>query len=771
MALISTQAWGSSKLTEPLDHPDYGVLDPDVSCDADAALTVSVVLCTYTTSRWAQLGAAVASLREQTHAADEIIVVVDHNDELFAAAQDGLRGVTVIANIYTQGLSGARNSGVAAASGSVVAFLDDDAVAEQGWLEQLLKNYRDPRVLGVGGAIEPLRQAQASWFPEEFGWVLGCSYRGLPTAPEAVRNLIGCNMSFRRPVFGRIGGFSTDLGRVGSYPAGCEETEFCIRLQQQLEGQVLYDPGARVKHEVPAKRSTLRYFVSRCYAEGVSKARVSQAVGTRDGLAAERSYTLQTLPQGLLREGSRAVYKGDPAALMRAGSIVIGFCATAAGYLRGSLSTWLSRERLPRERQVEEHKPSFTPTRIVELELGEPLGDLAGTDAATGVRYTRALALVRLDGQPLGLLEIELGEQGVNAAELASLLDARFGSVRTMGNPARSVKSPGEPKPRELSARHQPFVSVIVATHNRTQSLATCLESLAQLDYPNYEIIVVDNAPSSDATRELIQQTYPAVRYVREATPGLAVAHNRGLLEATGSVVAFTDDDVRADRLWLAKLVEGFELGENVGCVTGMIVAAELETPAQAWFEQHGGFNKGFEVKLFNLSDHKPDQLLYPYTAGVFGTGASMAFTRAALAEIGGFDPALGAGSKGVGGDDLAAFFDVVAHGYTLVYQPAAIVHHWHRRDYEGLQKQVYGYGVGLTAFLTKVIVEKPQRLLEIVPLIPRAVSYVLSPKSPKNAKKRADYPGELSRLERRGMIYGPLAYVKSLWSVRHTAR
>jgi len=768
--LISTHPW-PSKLTEPLDY----VAD-DVSRDADAALPVSVIICAYTTSRWTQLNAAVASLKRQTHTA-EIIVVIDHNDELLAAAHNGLRGVTVIPNTYTKGLSGARNAGVAAAEGSVIAFLDDDAVAEPGWLEQLLKNYRNPYVLGAGGVIEPLWETQADWFPEEFGWVLGCSYRGMPTAPEPVRNLIGCNMSFRREVFSRIGGFSTELGRVGSYPAGCEETEFCIRLQQQLEGDVIYDPAARVKHEVPSQRLTLRYFFTRCYAEGVSKARVSQAVGARDSLASERTYTLQTLPQGLAREVSRAVAEGDSAALRRASSIILGFCVTATGYLRGRLGTWASRELAPAR---EEPEPPL-PARVVELDLGKPLPDLSSTGAATGARYTRAVALVRRDDQPLGLLEIDLGKHGVSATELTHLLDASFGAVQAVSNPPVSrpeltseAAAPieGGPKPESHSVpsvSQKPFVSVVVATHNRTQGLATCLESLTQQDYPNYEIIVVDNAPSDDATRELVQQTYPAVRYVREPIPGLAVAHNRGLLAATGSVVAFTDDDVRVDRLWLTKLVEGFELGENVGCVTGMIVPAELETPAQVWLEQYGGFNKGFKARLFNLSDHKPDSPLYPYTAGVFGSGANMAFTRAAFTEMGGFDPALGAGSKGVGGDDLAAFFDVVARGYTLVYQPAAIVHHWHRRDYRGLQKQAYGYGVGLTAFLTKVIVEKPQRLFEIVPLIPRAINYVLNPNSSKNVKKRADYPRELGRLELRGMLYGPLAYAKSLWSIRWT--
>ncbi|CAA9588984.1 MAG: hypothetical protein AVDCRST_MAG86-4287 [uncultured Truepera sp.] len=744
-------------------------------CDV-SKLTVSVVICAYTSSRWAQLQAAVASLTKQTRPADEIVVVIDHNETLFREAHTALHGARVLENSHAQGLSGARNSGVAVAEGSVIAFIDDDAVAEPDWLEQLLKNYWNPQVLGVGGGIGPLWPARkATWFPAEFLWVLGCSYVGMPTTTGPVRNLIGCNMSFRRSVFNRIGGFSTELGRLGNYPAGCEETELCIRLSQQLPGHLLYDPQAQVSHEVTNKRLTFNYFITRCYAEGLSKARVSRAVGAADGLTSERTYTLQTLPRGVVREGMSALRERNPAGLTRAGSIVIGFCATAVGYLKGLVVAPVARKRL------DDSLPPFSPARVVELNIDEPLPDIANIDAETGATYTRAFALVRSKGRPLDLIEIELGEKGVAASDLATLLDGRFASsvhstpedvtasstLRSATLRSAVLDSKGSAMTPENDAQ-KPFVSVIIATHNRTQGLATCLESLGRQNYPNFEIIVVDNAPDTDETFRFMQRyTAQQVRYVREDTPGLARAHNRGLIDAKGSVVAFTDDDVRVDPHWLGHLVESFDLTTNVGCVTGMIVPAEMETSAQAWLEQYGGFSKGFRVKFFNLTNHRPKDPLYPYTAGVFGSGANMAFTREALGAIGGFDPALGAGSKGVGGDDLAAFFDVVASGYTLVYQPAAVVHHWHHREYGALQRQAYGYGVGLTAFLTRVILNQPKRLLEIAPLVPRAVIYALSPASPKNTKKRTDYPRELSTLERRGMLYGPLAYVKSHLSVR----
>lgn len=741
-----------------------------------AALSVSVVICAYTEARWPQLLAAVDSVAGQTTPAAEVIVVIDHNPTLRRRAQAELPGAKVVENTGVRGLSGARNTGVAAATGSVVAFLDDDAVAEPNWLEQLGLGYGDPRVVGVGGVAEPIWPSrQVGWFPEEFLWVLGCSHLGTPRTNADVRNFIGCNMSFRRSVFDEVGGFRTEIGRVGTYPAGCEETELCIRIKQlRPQGRLLYRPSARVKHHVTASRLTRAYFLQRCFAEGLSKALVSSAVGAKDGLATERAYTLQVLPKGVMRNAKRAFLERDPMGLARAGNILLGLSATAAGYLKGTVLATLSKA----ERKTQASGPDplpFAPRRILEVDIGEPLPDLTATYSDTGTRYTHAYILVRHHSQPLGFIEVELGEGGVRATELAALISRQLGvavpAAAERAQPTLNVRLPNGPQSvaDTTAAAGLPLVSVIIATHNRTHSLAACLASLAGLTYPNYEVIVVDNAPSTSETFDYIRDTLSSarIRYVREDIPGLAVAHNRGLLEARGDIVAFTDDDVRIDRHWLTEIVEGFALAADVGCVTGMIVPAELETPAQAWLEQYGGFNKGFEVSMFNLTDHRPRNPLYPYTAGVFGSGANMAFRRDVLQAIGGFDPALGAGSKGVGGDDLAAFFDVVKHGYTLVYQPAAIVHHWHRRDYEGLRRQAYGYGVGLTAFLTKTVIDQPQRLFDIVPRVPRALVYAFSPTSPKNAKKQADYPGELSRLERRGMLYGPVAYLRSRWSVR----
>ena len=203
-------------------------------------------------------------------------------------------------------------------------------------------------------------------------------------------------------------------------------------------------------------------------------------------------------------------------------------------------------------------------------------------------------------------------------------------------------------------------------------------------------------------------------------------------------------------------------MAENVACVTGMIFPIELQTPAQVWIEQYGGFSKGCTRCVFNLAENRPNNPLYPYTIGACGSGANMAFRTSVLRALGNFDPALGAGSTARGGDDLAAFFGVITAGYTLVYEPAAIVHHRHHRNYDDLRQQMYGYGVGLTAYLTKSLVDKPGLFLDVAIRIPRGLVYALSPRSPKNMRKRVDYPRELTTLERKGMLYGPCAYVRS---------
>jgi len=298
---------------------------------------VSVVLCTYSQDRWDGLVAAVESVQHQTSPPSEIIIVVDHNPGLLERVRCQLQEVVVAENREQPGLSGARNSGVAVAQGELIAFLDDDAIAASDWLVHLTKGYQDAQVLGVGGAIAPMWMGcQPGWFPEEFYWVVGCTYRGLPFTRAPVRNLIGCNMSFRREVLRTLRGFRTEVGRVGTRPLGCEETELCIRaIQHWADGVLLYEPRSQVYHRVPPSRACWRYFCQRCYAEGLSKARVARLAGSKSWLSSELSYSVSTLPKGIARGLVDGFLRLQPAELARAGAIAVGLVVTTAGYLKG----------------------------------------------------------------------------------------------------------------------------------------------------------------------------------------------------------------------------------------------------------------------------------------------------------------------------------------------------------------------------------------------------------------------------------------------------
>lgn len=300
--------------------------------------TMSVVICAYTQDRWDDVAAAVASVRAQRRAPHEIIVVVDHNPDLHSRLRTALPDVIVTRNRQAQGLSGGKNTGVALASGDLVAFLDDDAVAEPDWLTYLAAGYGRDDVVGVGGLTLPAWETRRpAWFPEEFDWTVGCTFTG--REPGRVRNLLGGNASFRREVFDVAGGFPSHIGRstTSRRPLGCEETEFCIRLAQRSPGTTfLFDARAVIHHKVSAARSRFRYFRARCYAEGLSKAQVTRSVGVGDGLAAERSYAVTTLRRGVTR-GVRQALRGDLSGLSRSAAITAGLLSTTAGYAVGTV--------------------------------------------------------------------------------------------------------------------------------------------------------------------------------------------------------------------------------------------------------------------------------------------------------------------------------------------------------------------------------------------------------------------------------------------------
>ncbi|GAA3024897.1 glycosyltransferase [Streptomyces glomeratus] len=304
---------------------------------------ISVVICVYTEDRWEDILAAVASVRAQSLPARETLLVVDHNETLLdrlGREYKEVEEVRVLANAGPRGLSAGRNTGITASHGQIIAFLDDDAVAERDWLRYFASGYEDPRVMAVGGRTMPIWASgrRPAWFPEEFDWVVGCTYKGLPPGRVRVRNVLGGNASFRRTAFEAAGGFATGIGRDGDKrPLGCEETELCIRLSRaRPDAILLIDDRAVIHHRVPAPREHFAYFRTRTYAEGLSKALVARSVGSGKGLESERRYTTRVLPAGVVR-GLRDALLARPGGAGRAGAIVAGVVSAAGGYVLGSV--------------------------------------------------------------------------------------------------------------------------------------------------------------------------------------------------------------------------------------------------------------------------------------------------------------------------------------------------------------------------------------------------------------------------------------------------
>ncbi|MFD3332252.1 glycosyltransferase [Streptomyces sp. NPDC058700] len=403
-----------------------------------------------------------------------------------------------------------------------------------------------------------------------------------------------------------------------------------------------------------------------------------------------------------------------------------------------------------------------------------------GPDLVDGDVY----ALVRVEGRPAATVLGAVADGEDPAEVLAALARARLAEARppTDAEHLAAARPLARPDLRESNRKGQPAprTSVVVATRERPEQLARALDSLLAQDHPDFEVVVVDNAPRTTDTYDLVSRAYAdRVRYVREDTPGLAVAHNTGVAAADGEVLAFTDDDVIADPHWLTALTEPFADDPGLGCVTGLILPARLATPAQVLLESHGGFAKGFAPRLYDPARPPADEPLFPFTAGSFGSGANMAFRAAALRKAGGFDPATGTGTPAKGGDDLYAFVAVLSAGFRLRYTAEALVWHHHRDTWQDLRNQAYGYGAGLTAYLTATLVRRPALLPALLARLPRGLARARTMTAQRgetppdggvpgeHGTHHHPWPRSLSRLERRGMLYGPIGYAKA----RVTAR
>jgi glycosyltransferase involved in cell wall biosynthesis len=418
------------------------------------------------------------------------------------------------------------------------------------------------------------------------------------------------------------------------------------------------------------------------------------------------------------------------------------------------------------------------PARIVTVDVEQPLPDLRPDE-----HYRDAWVVLFRGGVPRSMvvLDLTIGASAVEGRLLELLTQART--------------SPGSVQGSALSDVELPRITVVVPTIVlRIEDLGQCIEALGKLEYPNFEVLLVDNRrvlPNPDPLPTLVQDR-PWLRVLREPRPGVSAARNTGAAAASGEVVAFTDDDVRVDRQWLRAIGTRFALNPRVEAVTGLILPVELETPAQIWFERYyGGFSGertfapvtleadashqwllgGSRVLTREANAIEPRRISV-LAVGGYGAGANIAIRRSTLERIGGFDCALGAGTPSHGGEDLAMLISILWTGGQVGYEPAAFVYHRHRREYAELLKQMDGYGLGFTAMLTSLVRNDPRHLLSILSQLPKIILWKASQLADRIRGRRKsavndqtpvpDYPAVLFRREALAYLRGPRAYFRS---------
>jgi glycosyltransferase involved in cell wall biosynthesis len=698
---------------------------------------ISVVVPTH--NRCDSLVRLLAALGAAEFPADrcEVIVVCDGCADTTVAALSDLATpfrLLVLRQAPARGAANARNLGARHARGKLLLFIDDDIEPLPTLLQahaQLHRGALGDEPLVVVGAPLPVRRSGASfaqiavwgWWEQQFERMAEPGHRF--TYAEVFSGIL----SMDAKLFAKAGGFDVGL-------TSCrDDSELGLRLIRLGARVVFSREGGGYHHEVRDQGQ----LVSRKRAEGRADVLLARrhpelwpdlhlATGETGWLPvrAMRGLAMYAPLLGDVLEGvSRLGLWVLQRLRLRGTWRALHSAALYYAYWRGAIDALggarAARRRLERRRDAGVRAQRDATFREIELDLsaGLPaavaridrerpqsvrvtfgdivLGQIAPVPGAEPLRGAHLRSHLSGEGSLAGNLALALAlrdMRGVASARRTAAVASQMEQpVRASAVRAQLAAAQLRLPPRDPAV--WPPVSVVVCTQDRAVSLATCLTSLTQLDYPSYELVVVDNASTTEATRHLTSK-FPA-RYVREDRPGLDWARNRGIAESKYDIIAFTDDDVRVDSGWLRGIARGFSDPE-VMLVTGLIAPAELTTPAQMTFEfAYGGMGKSFAERRWDPRHLDAHQLL---GAHELGTGANMAFRRAVFDRVGTFDTALDVGTPSHGAGDVDMFHRVLASGHVACYQPDALVWHRHRRDLTGLRRQLRDNGRSFGAYL-----------------------------------------------------------------------
>ena len=746
-----------------------------------ATTRISIVIPTHNRAQRAKSLLDKLALQTYSRELMEVIMVANSctDDTVAMLQQYKAPFVLKYAETGTASPAAPRNKGASMATGEILIFIDDDVDPCDEFAAEHIKAHEDDRSVVIGylplattGKLGYYRQSLKMWWENKFQQMRRTGYR------FSYEDLLSGNFSLSSKLFHEINGFVTTLRCRDDYELGIRLLEAGANFKFCYTAKGLHcDEVTNLDRSLKRKREEGKMDVHlwRIHPEITSTLQEEYRKRELDFPRSGRAYAMMHYPRitDWLAKLLLRILKKMERWGMRKRWERLSYLLHTYWYYKGLLDELHTKQGLL---QYFYHTPLVNPTKELNIDLDK------GLTAAEALldRERPHVTHLWLGNQKIGTVPYKKGIEPLKGVHLRRLLASSIPKSMTTAmaldavtkNYDDDIVSPATiiAQKRENAAviMHQALqqlapledkptsagISVVVCTRNRTEQLSNCITHLMALQYPKFEIIVIDNAPSNEDTRELTSKL--PVKYVREEKPGLDWARNRGIAQAKYDIVAFTDDDVRVHPHWLQEIEKIFR-DESVSGASGYVAPAELETPAQHLFESgYGGMGHGFYRRYFQKDKLSNKQLLW---ASSFGIGANMAFRKEIFKTIGGFDTALDVGTPSHGAGDIEMFHRLVAKGNLFVYEPSMLVWHHHRREEKALKKQIFDNGRSFGCYLIDCFRKRTVPRSTIIQFF--FVEWFWK-WNIKNLFSRKKIPASYTFMELRGMMTSPFAYMKT---------